>query len=114
MNCAIREFEEETGIYSDKYGMIWDVKPITSSHKDENVIYRSVYYLAYLNKTSKWHPKVKFETSHQLSEVEQVQWVSLDEIKFLNLNDNSKKRLVNLYKKIIHTFKLHVKSYYYD
>ena len=114
MNCAIREFEEETGIYSDKYGMIWDVKPITSSHKDENVIYRSVYYLAYLNKTSKWHPKVKFETSHQLSEVEQVQWVSLDEIKFLNLNDNSKKKLVNLYKKIIHIFKLHVKSYYYD
>jgi 8-oxo-dGTP pyrophosphatase MutT (NUDIX family) len=113
MNCAIREFEEETGIYADKYSMLWDVNPVTSSHKDENVIYRSVYYLAYLNNDSKWCPKVRFETSHQLAEVEQVQWVALDEIKFLNLNENSKTRLINLYKKIIHMFKLHIKSYYY-
>lgn len=114
MNCAVREFEEETAIYSDKYSMMWDIKPIVSSHKDDNIIYRSVYYIAYLNKDSKWQPKVKFETSHQLSEVEQVQWVSLDDIKFLNLNDSSKKRLMNLYKKIIHIFKYNIKSYYYN
>jgi 8-oxo-dGTP pyrophosphatase MutT (NUDIX family) len=113
MNCAIREFEEETGIYPDKYSILWDVNPITSSHKDENIIYRSVYYLAYFNKPCKWHPKVKFETSHQLSEVEQVQWVALDEIKFLNLNEKTKKRLIILYKKVIHNFKKCVKSKYY-
>ena len=114
MNCAVREFEEESGIYSDKYSMLWDVKPIVSAHKDADTIYRSVYYVAYLNKCSKWYPKVKFETSHQLSEVEQVQWISVDEIKFLNLNESVKKRLINMYKRIIHTFKSNIKSYYYD
>ena len=114
MNCAIREFEEETGIYSDKYSMLWDEKPIIASHKDENIVYRGVYYIAYLNKTSDWIPKINFETSNQLSEVEQIQWVSLDEIKFLNLNTNIKKNLVNLCKKIIKTFKANVKSYYYE
>lgn len=114
INCAIREFEEETGIYSDKYSILWDTKPIIASHKDENIIYKGIYYIAYINKASDWTPKINFETANQLSEVEQIQWISLEEINFLNLNKNIKQNLVNLFKKIISVFKINIKSYYYD
>jgi len=110
MDCARREFEEETGIYSDKYHILWNQQPIISSHKDDNIIYRSVYYLAYLDRNNSWKPKINFETSTQLSEVEAVQWVSLPEIEFLNMNDSSKKRLQDLYKTIIYTFKKNIKN----
>ena len=113
MNCAVREFEEETGITSDKYSILWGVDPIIVSHKDDNIIYRSVYYTAYMNKNTNWEPSVKFENANQLSEVDQIQWVSLDAIKFLSLPENIKKRLVDIYKKIICVFKKNIKSYYY-
>ena len=114
INCAMREFEEETGLYSDKYNILWDIPPITSTHIDDDVVYKSIYYIAFFKNNSSWQPKIKFETLNQLSEIEQIQWVTLDEIKFLNLNEKSKNKLIDLYKKIRHIFKINVKSYYYN
>jgi 8-oxo-dGTP pyrophosphatase MutT (NUDIX family) len=111
LECARREFCEEVNMDSNKYTLLWDVKPVIITHKDDNIIYRSIYYIAFFHNNTKWIPKVNFETSSQLSEVEQVQWVSLDEIKFLNLNESSKKKLINTYTKV---FKKKIKSYYYD
>lgn len=113
LECAKREFEEETGINSDKYTILWNVDPIIVSHKDDDIVYRYVYYLAYLNNNVNWQPKVKFDTCHQLTEIEQVRWISLAEIKFLNLNEESKNRLIKNYKKVIYYFKKNIKSYYY-
>lgn len=115
LNCASREFEEETGVSSEKYTLLWNIDPIISAHKDDNIVYQSNYYIAYLNRITdvNWSPKVKFNSTQQLAEVEQVQWVSLNELKFLNLNETSKKRLVKLYKTVIEQFKKHVRSYYY-
>lgn len=113
LECAKREFEEETGINSDKYTILWNINPITVSHKDDDIVYCSVYHIAYLNNDSNWRPKIKFDTCHQLTEIEQVRWVSLNEIKFLNLNEESQKRLIKNYKKIIYHFKKNIKSYYY-
>lgn len=113
LECAKREFEEESGITSDKYTILWNVDPITVSHKDDDIIYRYVYYIAYLNNNINWQPKIKFDTSYQLTEIEQVQWVSLNDIKFLNLNEKSKNKLIKNYKKIIYYFKKNIKSYYY-
>jgi 8-oxo-dGTP pyrophosphatase MutT (NUDIX family) len=113
IECAKREFEEETGINPMNYTILWHVKPITVSHKDDDIIYRSVYYLAYLNNNNNWKPRIRFDTSHQLTEIEQVRWVSLNDIQFLNLNDESKNRLIKNYKKIIYYFKKNIKSYYY-
>lgn len=110
LDCARREFEEETSIYSDKYTILWDIKPISASHKDDNIIYRSIYYLAFFNKNSSWEPKVKFETATQLSEIEQVQWVAFNEINFLNMNIPTKNRLKQLYKKVIYNFKKRIKN----
>ena len=111
--CAKREFEEEAGISCNNYTILWHIDPIKVSHKDENIVYNSIYYLAYLNNDSNWHPKIKFNTCNQLTEIEEVRWVSLNEIKFLNLNENTKKRLIKNYKKIIYYFKKNIKSTYY-
>lgn len=113
INCAIRELEEETGIYTDKYSLLWNEKPVKSTNKDDDVIYTSIYYIAYLNKNNTWEPSIKFETNNQ-SEVEEIQWVTLDEIKFLNLNEKSKKKIISLYNKISKIFKHNIRSYYYQ
>lgn len=113
LNCAIREFQEETDVYSDKYTIIWDAKPIIATHVDENVKYKYVYYPAYMNKNATWTPHVNFGSPSQLSEIEQVKWVSVNEIQFLNLNPTTKKHLIDTCKKITKSFKRSVKSYYY-
>lgn len=114
LNCAKREFEEETKISSEHYTILWDINPITVSHKDGNIVYRSIYYIAYLNKDSKWLPKINFDTYHQVAEVKQVRWIGLNEISFLGLNDTFKKILIRNYKSIIYHFKKKIKSYYYN
>lgn len=113
LSCAIREFNEESGIVPDNYYVLWDVKPLIFSHIDENITYKSVYYLAYLDKNSVWKPKVNFSTKDQISEVEEIQWVSLQEINFLNVNVTTKKKLQAMYKKISNQFKKFIKSSYY-
>lgn len=111
--CAKREFEEETGITASEYTILWNDIKVVTSHKDDDIIYKSIYYIAYLNKDSLWEPKIRFDIKSQLTEIEQVRWVSLDDINFLNMNEANKKRILNVYKKIIYKFKRNVKSYYY-
>lgn len=110
--CAIREFSEESNIPPNSYTILWDVKPIIQSHKENNVIYRSVYYVAYLHKNIAWKPKVRFDTL-QMSEVEQIKWISFPDIEFLNLNERAKKRFKTTFNQIKKMFKKNIKSYYY-
>jgi 8-oxo-dGTP pyrophosphatase MutT (NUDIX family) len=114
INGALREFEEETGVYSDKHTLIWDAKPVIVSHKDENIKYKYIYYISYFNKNNTWEPKINFGSTQQVSEIEQVKWINLNDIQFLNLNPSNKNHLINTYKKIEHSFKHHIKSYYYE
>jgi 8-oxo-dGTP pyrophosphatase MutT (NUDIX family) len=112
VDCAKREFEEETRLTADKYNILWNETPIISSHKDGDTIYRFVYYIATFIIGARWHPKVKFDTSQQLSELEQVQWVSHPELNFLNLSEKSKNQLLRLFHRIISTYKKNIKNKY--
>ena len=113
IDCAIREFEEETGISSDNYNILWNVDPVVLSHKDENIVYKSIYYVAYLKSNSNWTPKISFNNINQINELEQVCWISLNDISFLGLNEKNKSKLIRNYKNIIYWFKKFIKSYYY-
>ncbi len=113
ITCAIRELKEETIIDSKHFTVLHNVKPIIISHKDDKIIYRSVYYVAYLNSDSDWNPQYIFEPS-QLNEVEHVKWISKNEIQFLDIDGSEKKRLIDLYTRVSYTFKKNIKSYYYS
>jgi 8-oxo-dGTP pyrophosphatase MutT (NUDIX family) len=114
LNGALREFEEETNVYSDKHSILWNAKPIYTSHKDENILYQYTYYISRYNKNNTWEPMLNFGSASQISEIEQVKWVSLEEINFLDLNPVNKRHLIRTYKRIIKSFKYYVKSYYYS
>ena len=114
LNCAIRELYEETNLCYDKYKILWNLDLVKSTIMDDNISYRSNYFIASLNNNSNWTPKVNFGLNTQMSEIEQIQWISLEEINFLNLNVRYKAKLLTLYKSIIKKFKGEVKSYYYD
>lgn len=96
IDCAIREFKEETNVSKDQYNV--RLNPITNSFKDENCIYKSVYYIATLQKNIE--PSINIAKIHQISEVKDIKWINMDEIKFLRLNDKVKKNLIRLFKKI--------------
>lgn len=105
-DCAIREFYEETSIKYDKYKILYHLDPIVISFIDNNVLYKTVYYIAVLREpTQDLTPRINFLNYNQICEIEAVKWVSLQEIKFLQMNKKVQSRLINMYKKIIKRFK---------
>lgn len=93
VECAVREFEEETGIKKKSYTLLADVKPIVMTYRDGNFHYKYYYYLARSNETEenlKRDPSIKinlridFNNIDQISELVDIKWLTLDQIKLLN------------------------------
>lgn len=105
IDCAIREFSEETSIRSDKYKIIYDIDPIVISHIDNDIIYKTYYYIAKLKNNNNFIPYIDFRNFDQITEIEQIKWVSLAELDFFNLSPSMHNRLKNLYITIIKLFK---------
>ena len=113
IDTGMRELKEETGISIKNYTLLHDEKPITVSHIDDKVKYKSIYYIAFLKKGINWNPKVKFDIHSQISEIEQVRWISKDKLEFLNIPDKRKKQNMHLFHNVINKFKKRIKSTYY-
>ena len=107
MNCAVREFQEETGIHTRNIRINWDIKPLEEVFTGSNKVrYKHVYYVA------KYIPS-KFDTEddaiHQNKEVKDVQWFNYqdaqDKIRGCNVE---RKELFKRLNQII------IKSYHYN
>ena len=106
IECAIREFYEETSIKSNKYRILYDVPPLIDSFVDNDIIYKTVYYMAALREgNDNFKPCINYRNFSQVTEVEEIKWVSLAEIKFFDMPSFMNNRLMILYKKIIKIFK---------
>ncbi len=105
IDCAIREFREETGISENDFKILYNVKPIISSIVDGSILYQQCYYIAVENEGVRFEPKINFNKFIQISEIEQLKWVSVLEVDFLQLYKNEKYRLLNLMKNIVKKFK---------
>jgi ADP-ribose pyrophosphatase YjhB (NUDIX family) len=81
LECANREFKEETGFDSSYYNIIFDVKPAKEIIINMGTRYIHNYYLAYTKERFK--PSNVFKNSNNISEIESVKWADLDEIKFI-------------------------------
>ena len=75
MDCALREFEEETGLSKDNVSIVQNIVPIEEIFTGSNYkSYKHKYYIAYIDNINSDSP-----IEYQESEVSKVQWLSFDE-----------------------------------
>jgi ADP-ribose pyrophosphatase YjhB (NUDIX family) len=76
LNCALREFEEETGCSKNSIKLIQNLLPIEELFTGSNYkSYKHKYYVAYMDKQEE--PFINY----QKSEVSKVEWLSFTECK---------------------------------
>jgi 8-oxo-dGTP pyrophosphatase MutT (NUDIX family) len=103
IETAIREFKEETGVDETQYRILWHIAPYIETYTDFGTTYKNTYYYAIT--IGDWDPKFKFYSKTQISEVSYVRWISKNELKHLQLEDVTYKRLLNSFKKILKKYK---------
>ncbi len=73
LECACREFEEESGFTSDDY-QILDLKPVYEVYTgSDGQAYRHIYYVAQSNNKN---PQLSSGNIHQATEISQIKWIS--------------------------------------
>jgi 8-oxo-dGTP pyrophosphatase MutT (NUDIX family) len=93
-DCALREFEEETGYKRDEYNVLKNIAPIEEVFYGSNgVKYKHTYYIGQSNKDIEL--KIDPENFHQCTEISKVGWFSLSESlqKIRHYNEEKKKVL---------------------
>ena len=93
-DCALREFEEETGYKRDEYNVLKNIAPIEEVFYGSNgVKYKHTYYIGQSNKDIEL--KIDPENFHQCTEISKVGWFSLAESlqKIRHYNEEKKKVL---------------------
>jgi 8-oxo-dGTP pyrophosphatase MutT (NUDIX family) len=99
LNCAIREFNEETGVEKYQYKLLSTI-PLKEQFKSMNVEYTNIYYLAMA--TKKVNPMVQMYNIDQIGEVENVRWIKYRELPLLNINLNM---ILSIYKLVRSRYK---------
>jgi 8-oxo-dGTP pyrophosphatase MutT (NUDIX family) len=103
MECAIREFEEETGYSKNNITIIDNLLPfeeifIGSNHKP----YKHKYYLAYMNET------IDSLNNYQKTEVSKLEWKTLDEcLESIRPYNLEKKKLITNIDNILRDYRLY-------
>jgi len=115
LECAIREFEEETGFKREDYTLLGGIKPIIEEFVGTNgVNYKHIYYVAYAN-TNK-EPCIDKNNLHQISEIGDIGYYTYkDTINMIRpYHVEKKKAITSLYafviEKILTSIKLNDKK----
>lgn len=103
LDCAIREFQEETDIGPGQYKFVTVGRNhlMSFTHYDEGVSYTNSYYIAVTD--SDFEPAVNFRNKHQVSEVSAIQWMSLSALEVLD----SRRLIINFVRPIMKYLKKH-------
>lgn len=93
IDCAIREFEEETSLNQNNYKIISCIEPIHDIFVGtNNKEYRHIFYTAIYNNNNNSE-----ENNHSNNEIECVKWCSWNDIKTLiRTYNNSKIKIITL------------------
>ena len=103
LECALREFEEETGYSSRDIIVVENVLPfeemfIGSNHKS----YKHKYFLAFMNKSN------NFLQNFQKSEVSKMEWKSIENcIESIRPYNLEKKQLISNINKVLEEYRLY-------
>lgn len=103
LDCALREFEEETGISQTKITVVENVLPfeeifIGTNHKS----YKHKYFLAYMNDNN------ATLSNFQKNEVSKLDWKTIDEcLESIRPYNLEKKKLISNVNKILQEYRLY-------
>lgn len=106
IDCAKREFQEETGLCSADYELFGEIPPFIQKHVgSNNISYKTVYYLA-LCLTDK-SVKIDKTNQYQFGEISKIGWYSYNELKNKMIRKYSIHKmycLTNVHNKILQKF----------
>jgi len=103
IECALREFEEETGISKDKIFVIENILPfeeifIGTNHKS----YKHKYFLAYTNDYE------EYLDNFQITEVSKLEWKTIDKcLESIRPYNLEKKKLILNINKVLQEYRLY-------
>lgn len=86
IECAVREFQEETGISKESYKIVPEIKPFKTTERDGDTYYISTYYVAIPVKHIKL--RIDFDMLDQICEIIDIRWISSEEVDLLNSHQN--------------------------
>lgn len=93
IDCAIREFSEETGLEQNKYIILNRLNSVEESvNGTENTVYKLVYYLA----LSHEEYELKIENENQQYEIGDIEWLTYENLfAKIRLYENEKLKLMH-------------------
>ena len=95
INCAVREFQEETGLKRCEFTVIQNTSPISETFFGSNQVhYCHKYYIAICNNTI--DVEMNIDNPHMAREIGAIKWCSLDEAISKIRPDNVEKREILL------------------
>ena len=95
VNCAIREFQEETGLKRQDFTILQNTYPISETFFGSNQVhYCHKYYIALCNKDIEVN--MNMNNPHMAREIGAIKWCSLDEALTKIRPDNVEKREILL------------------
>lgn len=102
LNCAMREFSEETGLKSKHITVIKDIKPLEEVFSGSNKTrYKHVYYVAEINMDKNVHcEKLLFDPSNKMQnrEIRNVKWFSYNDVQNRIRSENIERK--ELFKRV--------------
>jgi 8-oxo-dGTP pyrophosphatase MutT (NUDIX family) len=103
LECALREFEEETGISSSKITIVENVLPFEEIFIGTNYkSYKHKYFLAYMNDSE------EYLNNFQITEVSKLEWKNIDQcLESIRPYNLEKKLLITNINKVLEEYRLY-------
>ena len=106
LECALREFEEETGISKNKISVVENILPfeeifIGTNHKS----YKHKYFLAYMEEENE---EITDLEHYQVTEVSKIEWKTIDKcLESIRPYNLEKKKLITNINKVLEEYRLY-------
>jgi len=84
--CATRETYEEAGIDVNQYDILMDISPRKLVKTEDGVKWINYIYIGVCNNQN-YNPVVRFHHRQQISEVVDVKWMCLDEVRIVDCDN---------------------------